>query len=46
MQFEANLKALAQAHLSLIDQGERYMPSVALNTHSFDNSTQQTAEGG
>ena len=30
MQFEANLKALAQAHLSLLEQGERYMPSMQL----------------
>lgn len=30
LQFEANLKALAQAHLSILDKGERYMPEVAL----------------
>ena len=30
MQFEANLKALAQAHLTLLDQGEKYMPSMQL----------------
>ena len=30
MQFQANLKALAQAHLSLVDQGEKYMPSIGL----------------
>ena len=30
MQFEANLKALAQAHLTLLDQGEKYMPSISL----------------
>jgi cell division initiation protein len=28
MQFESNLKALAQAHLTLVDQGEKYMPTV------------------
>lgn len=28
MQFEANLKAIAQAHLTLLDQGEKFMPSV------------------
>jgi cell division initiation protein len=28
LQFEANLKALAQAHLALIDQGEKYIPQV------------------
>jgi cell division initiation protein len=27
MQFEANLKALASAHLSLLEQGEKYMPN-------------------
>lgn len=36
MQFEANLKAMAQAHLSLLEQGEKYMPQAALPTLSFD----------
>ena len=27
MQFESNLKALAQAHISLVEQGEKLMPS-------------------
>lgn len=31
MQFEGNLKALAQAHLTLVDQGEKYMPNIGLN---------------
>jgi cell division initiation protein len=30
LQFEANLKALAQAHLSLLEQGEKFMPSMQL----------------
>ena len=30
MQFEANLKALAQAHLGLLEQGEKYMPQMQL----------------
>lgn len=30
MQFEANLKAIAQAHLTLLDQGEKYMPHIGL----------------
>ncbi|HRO68057.1 MAG TPA: DivIVA domain-containing protein [Pseudobdellovibrionaceae bacterium] len=30
MQFEANLKALAQAHLTLLEQGEKYMPQMQL----------------
>jgi len=29
MQFEANLRAMAQAHLSLIEQGEKFMPSLS-----------------
>lgn len=28
LQFEANLKALVQAHLSILEQGEKFMPSV------------------
>lgn len=36
MQFEANLKALAQAHLSLIEQGEKFMPSITLPTVTAD----------
>lgn len=31
MQFEANLKAMAQAHLALIEQGEKYMPSTQIS---------------
>ncbi|OFZ31674.1 MAG: cell division protein DivIVA [Bdellovibrionales bacterium RIFCSPHIGHO2_01_FULL_40_29] len=30
MQFEANLKAMAQAHLSLLEQGESFMPRMRL----------------
>jgi cell division initiation protein len=30
MQFEANLKAMAQAHLALIEQGEKFMPSIGI----------------
>ena len=30
MQFEANLKSLAQAHLTLLEQGEKYMPQMSL----------------
>lgn len=36
MQFEANLKAIAQAHLTLLDQGERYMPAVKLPDLNFE----------
>lgn len=30
MQFEANLKAMAQAHLSLLEQGESFMPRMRI----------------
>lgn len=30
MQFEANLKAMAQAHLSLLEQAEAYMPKLRM----------------
>jgi cell division initiation protein len=36
MQFEANLRALAQAHLSLIEQGDKYMPSMSLPQAQMD----------
>lgn len=36
LQFEANLKALAQAHLSLLEQGERYMPKLKLENLDFE----------
>lgn len=36
MQFEANLKALAQAHLSILEQGEKYMPQTQLPHLSHD----------
>lgn len=32
MQFEANLKAMAQAHLSLLEQAESYMPKMRMQT--------------
>lgn len=35
MQFEANLKALAQAHLSLLEQGEKYMPQAHLPNYNM-----------
>lgn len=39
IQFEANLKAMAQAHLTLIEQGEKYMPSIGLPNASMENSS-------
>lgn len=35
MQFEANLKALVQAHLTLLEQGEKYMPQMQLPNHNM-----------
>ncbi len=43
MQFEANLKAMAQAHLTLIDQGEKYMPSIGLPNMSMENVDSTTS---
>lgn len=43
MQFEANLKALAQAHLSLLDQGEKYMPQMQLPNHNLAGANNGTA---
>lgn len=39
MQFEANLKALVQAHLTLLDQGEKYMPQMQLPNMNMSPST-------
>lgn len=38
MQFEANLRALAQAHLTLLEQGEKYMPQMQLPGHNVADS--------
>lgn len=38
LQFEANLKALAQAHLTLLEQGEKAMPNIGLQGASFENA--------
>lgn len=35
MQFEANLKAMAQAHLALLEQGEKYMPQMQLPNYNL-----------
>ncbi|KYG69324.1 cell division protein DivIVA [Bdellovibrio bacteriovorus] len=45
MQFEANLKALAQAHLSLLEQGEKYMPQMQLPNHNIANNTNGNGNG-
>lgn len=39
MQFEANLKALVQAHLTLLEQGEKYMPQMQLPNHNITSAT-------
>lgn len=46
MQFEANLKALAQAHLALLEQGEKYMPQMNMPNQTFANSNTQQASNG
>ncbi len=38
MQFEANLKALVQAHLTLLEQGEKYMPQMQLPNHNITSA--------
>ncbi len=35
VQFENNLRALAQAHLSMLQQGDKYMPDPMLPEHSI-----------
>lgn len=42
MQFEANLKAIAQAHLSLLEQGEKYMPQMQLPAHNIVGGNSNT----
>lgn len=42
MQFEANLKALVQAHLTLLEQGEKYMPSMQLPSHQINEGPRST----
>ncbi|MBC7371556.1 MAG: DivIVA domain-containing protein [Bdellovibrionaceae bacterium] len=41
MQFEANLKALVQAHLSLVEQGEKYMPQMHLPNYNMVTNQNQ-----
>ena len=38
LQFEANLKALAQAHLTLLEQSERFLPNIGLPQQNFVES--------
>ncbi len=41
MQFEANLRAVAQAHLTLLEQGEKYMPQMQMTQFNL-NPTEQS----
>ncbi len=36
MQFEANLRAVAQAHLTLLEQGEKYMPQMQMTQFNLN----------
>lgn len=38
LQFEANLRALAQAHLSILEHGEKYLPQAQLSGYSITNA--------
>lgn len=44
MQFEANLKALVQAHLTLLDQGEKYMPQMQLPNMTMSAAHDKSTE--
>lgn len=43
MQFEANLRALAQAHLSLLEQGEKFLPQMQMPHLSMNPAEKNTA---
>jgi cell division initiation protein len=38
MQFEANLKALAQAHVTLLEQGEKFMPNIGMPNFEVEST--------
>ncbi len=42
MQFEANLKAMIQAHLGLLEQSEKYMPQIQVPNFNFQTNAQFT----
>ena len=46
MQFEANLRAMAQAHLALVDQGEKFMPGITLPTITADSAEEAQSNNG
>lgn len=43
LQFEANLRALTQAHLGLLDQGEKFMPNIGLANISIEGESNKTS---
>ncbi len=44
MQFEANLRAVAQAHLTLLEQGEKYMPQMQMTQFNLNpTNTEQNS---
>lgn len=45
MQFEANLKALVQAHMTLLEQGEKYMPQMQLPNVNLTESAPARTTG-
>ena len=44
MQFEANLRAMTQAHLTLLDQGEKYMPNIGLGNSTFESNPHRSSD--
>lgn len=44
MQFESNLRAMAQAHLSLLDQGEKFMPMMDSEVSSEKSAKSKSPE--
>lgn len=45
MQFESNLKAMAQAHIALLDESEKYMPRIDQSSASEERSEDNQARG-
>jgi cell division initiation protein len=42
LQFEANMRALTQAHLSLLDQSQTYLPAFQMPNLTFDQGLEKT----
>jgi cell division initiation protein len=43
MQFEANLRALAQAHVTLLEQGEKFMPNIGMPNFEMESALSSPA---